>query len=98
MDCDGNFTRYISFSGSSDTTQCVTLSIRGDDLVEDTEMFVVVFSSDDERDYIQENSTTVTILDDDGMMQLSQERVIHEINNNPGSKGLFQTSVQINIR
>jgi outer membrane lipoprotein-sorting protein len=65
-DCEGNFTQTLSFSSTSNETQCVTVNIRGDNIVEDAESFVVIFSSSDERDRIVYDNTTVTIIDDDG--------------------------------
>ena len=46
--------------------QCVSVTIRGDDIIEDTESFTVTFLSDDERDEIVNASTVVSIVDDDG--------------------------------
>lgn len=59
----------IQFSSSMDATQCVSVNIRGDNLVEGNEEFRVTFSSDNERDEIVENTTVVTIIDDDGKFQ-----------------------------
>lgn len=65
-DCEGNFTETLSFSSMRNETQCVSVYIRGDNLVEDLETFIVIFSSDDERDEIVYDNTTVSIVDDDG--------------------------------
>ncbi len=65
-DCAGNFTDTITFSSTSRQIQCVTVNIRGDDVVESEESFLVTFSSDNERDVINGATTLVTIEDDDG--------------------------------
>lgn len=65
-DCEGNYTQTLYFSYARNETQCVSVSIRGDNIVEDVETFVVIFSSDDERDEIVYDNTTVSIVDDDG--------------------------------
>lgn len=65
-DCAGNFVQTIDFSSTREAIQCVTITVRGDDIVEGAESFTVTFSSDDERDVIESPTTTVTIIDDDG--------------------------------
>ena len=65
-DCDGNVTQTLYYSSMMNETQCVSVNIRGDNLVEGMEGFVVIFSSDDERDDIVYDNTTVYIIDDDG--------------------------------
>ena len=49
-----------------DAVQCVEITIRGDNVVEGVEAFDITFSSDDPRDQITSNTTTVLIMDDDG--------------------------------
>jgi hypothetical protein len=65
-DYEGNFTQALLFSSAKNSTLCVSVNISGDSLVEDEETFVVIFSSNDSRDEIINDNTTITIVDDDG--------------------------------
>ena len=65
-DCDDNVTQTLYYSSMMNETQCVSVNIRGDNLVEDMEGCVVIFSSDDERDEIVYDNATVYIIDEDG--------------------------------
>ncbi len=62
-----SFTRTITFSAKSNSIQCVDINIRGDDVVEGEESFLVTFSSENAPDVIVGRNSTVTIEDDDGM-------------------------------
>lgn len=42
------------------------VTIRGDNIVEGVESFMILFSSEDERDVLLYDNTTVSIIDDDG--------------------------------
>ena len=66
-DCTGTFNSTVTFSSTRDARQCVSIYIRGDDVVEEDESFSVTFSSVDERDVINAATTYVTIVDDDGV-------------------------------
>lgn len=65
-DSEGNLDQVLSFNSAMEEIQCVSINIRADNLVEDLEMFVVIFSSDDTRDEFMNDNTTVSIVDDDG--------------------------------
>ena len=65
-DYEGNFTQALLFSSTRNTTRCASINISGDSLVEDEEMFAVIFTSNDGRIEIVNDSITVMIVDDDG--------------------------------
>lgn len=64
--CNTTATRSVVFDNTSDIVQCVSVGIRGDTIVEETETFDVVFFSNDQGAFISENTTTVSIIDNDG--------------------------------
>ena len=66
VDCTKDVPRSVTFSSTSDGTECVSFKITGDNRVENNEQFSVEFYSDDMRDMFNNNRTVVTIVDDDG--------------------------------
>ena len=74
-DFDISLSANITFCPQSYPVQCVQVGIRGDDIVEGTEQFSVVFSSDDNRTLIIDNTTIISIIDDDGNITMSCVRL-----------------------
>jgi len=66
--CNATATTAITFDPMMlSPIQCASIGIRGDNIVEDTETFDVVFTTTQDRVRIVDDTTTVTIIDDDGI-------------------------------
>ena len=66
-DIDAPSTRELTFTPGSERERCVNVSFGDDNFVEPDEVFVVTFHSPRVPfDSVSQNTTTVTIIDDEG--------------------------------
>ena len=77
--CNIDLSTNVTFCPGSDPVQCVSVGIRGDDIVEGTEQFAVVFSSDDGHVVITDNTTIVSVIDDDGNQEHLLLKVLYPV-------------------